>query len=165
MRYILLVFLGACSYGILSTIVKLAYGQGYSPAEVIGGQMFFGLVLTLLPSCFSCAKAAQRPMAPPRCSRFNRWIDGNLLLQCSPIHPSLHRNRLAFSIHMDGGIRRGHPESPTTRQTNHGLANYSADRNFARRRYFREWRDRGIQSDRCMLGSSFSGFLYAVSAF
>ncbi|MED4755497.1 DMT family transporter [Brevibacillus choshinensis] len=52
MRYILLVFIGACSYGILSTIVKLAYGQGYSPAEVIGGQMFFGFVLTWLPSLF-----------------------------------------------------------------------------------------------------------------
>ncbi|GEB33982.1 MULTISPECIES: DMT family transporter [Brevibacillus] len=52
MKYILLVFLGACSYGILSTIVKLAYGQGYSPAEVIGGQMFFGLVLTWIPALF-----------------------------------------------------------------------------------------------------------------
>lgn len=52
MRYILLVFIGACSYGILSTIVKLAYGQGYSPSEVIGGQMFFGFVLTWLPALF-----------------------------------------------------------------------------------------------------------------
>lgn len=52
MRYIMLVFLGACSYGILSTIVKLAYGQGYSPAEVIGGQMFFGFLLTWLPALF-----------------------------------------------------------------------------------------------------------------
>lgn len=52
MRYILLVFLGACSYGILSTIVKLAYGQGFSPAEVIGGQMFFGFVLTWIPALF-----------------------------------------------------------------------------------------------------------------
>ncbi|WJQ81715.1 EamA family transporter [Brevibacillus brevis] len=52
MRYILLVFLGACSYGILSTIVKLAYKQGYSPAEVIGGQMFLGFVLTWIPALF-----------------------------------------------------------------------------------------------------------------
>jgi drug/metabolite transporter (DMT)-like permease len=52
MKYILLVFLGACSYGILSTIVKLAYGQGYSPAEVIGGQMFFGFLLTWIPALF-----------------------------------------------------------------------------------------------------------------
>lgn len=52
MRHIILVFLGACSYGILSTIVKLAYGQGYSPAEVIGGQMFFGFVLTWIPALF-----------------------------------------------------------------------------------------------------------------
>ncbi|MEJ8546118.1 EamA family transporter [Brevibacillus borstelensis] len=53
MRYILLVFLGACSYGILSTIVKLAYGQGYSPAEVVGGQMFFGFLLTWIPALFA----------------------------------------------------------------------------------------------------------------
>ncbi|QQE74522.1 DMT family transporter [Brevibacillus composti] len=52
MRYLLLVFLGACSYGILSTIVKLAYGQGYSPGEVVGGQMFFGFLLTWLPALF-----------------------------------------------------------------------------------------------------------------
>ncbi|USG65867.1 DMT family transporter [Brevibacillus ruminantium] len=53
MRYILLVFLGACSYGILSTIVKLAYGQGYSPSEVVGGQMFFGFLLTWIPALFT----------------------------------------------------------------------------------------------------------------
>lgn len=52
MKYILLVFIGACSYGILSTIVKLAYSQGYSAAEVIGGQMVFGFLLTWLPALF-----------------------------------------------------------------------------------------------------------------
>lgn len=52
MRYMLLVFLGACSYGILSTIVKLAYSQGFSAAEIIGGQMVFGFLLTWIPALF-----------------------------------------------------------------------------------------------------------------
>ncbi|MBN6186081.1 DMT family transporter [Aneurinibacillus sp. BA2021] len=42
-RSVLLVLLGACSYGVLSTFVKLAYGAGFAPAEVSGGQMFFAM--------------------------------------------------------------------------------------------------------------------------
>ena len=45
MKYALLVFLGGCSYGILSTIVKIAYAAGLTPAEVCGGQGFFGMLL------------------------------------------------------------------------------------------------------------------------
>jgi drug/metabolite transporter (DMT)-like permease len=56
MRYIVLVFLGACSYGILSTIVKLAYAKGFHVGEVTGSQMFFGLLLTWLPSLFFLRK-------------------------------------------------------------------------------------------------------------
>lgn len=41
MRYMLLVFLGACSYRVLSTFVKLAYDQGFHVGEVTGSQMFF----------------------------------------------------------------------------------------------------------------------------
>jgi drug/metabolite transporter (DMT)-like permease len=52
MRYLVLVFLGACSYGILSTIVKLAYGKGFHVGEVTGSQMFFGFLLTWFPALF-----------------------------------------------------------------------------------------------------------------
>lgn len=52
MRYMLLVLFGACSYGILSTIVKLAYSQGFTPSQVIGGQMVFGFLLTWIPALF-----------------------------------------------------------------------------------------------------------------
>lgn len=45
MKYALLVFLGGCSYGILSTIVKIAYAAGLTPVEVCGGQVFFGMLL------------------------------------------------------------------------------------------------------------------------
>ena len=44
-RGIALVFLGACSFGILSTFVKLAYQEGFSLGEVTGTQVFFGLII------------------------------------------------------------------------------------------------------------------------
>ena len=39
------VFLGACSFGILSTIVKTAYGEGYTLGQVTGCQTFSGMLL------------------------------------------------------------------------------------------------------------------------
>jgi len=55
MRYLFLVFFAGCSYGILSTIVKLAYSQGYSPDQVIGGSAVFGFLLTWIPASFFLA--------------------------------------------------------------------------------------------------------------
>jgi drug/metabolite transporter (DMT)-like permease len=45
-HYALIVFLGGCCYGVLSTFVKLAYSAGYSVTEVTGGQYLFGTLLT-----------------------------------------------------------------------------------------------------------------------
>jgi drug/metabolite transporter (DMT)-like permease len=42
------VFLGACSYGILTTFVKLAYKDGWDSAQVTGSQMLFGLLILWL---------------------------------------------------------------------------------------------------------------------
>lgn len=47
-RSVLLVLFGSCSYGILSTIVKLAYAKGYTPAHVTGGQTLFGAIMMWL---------------------------------------------------------------------------------------------------------------------
>ncbi|WP_266206096.1 EamA family transporter [Pontibacter kalidii] len=44
-RGVALVFLGACSFGILSTFVKLAYKEGFNLGEVTGTQVFFGLII------------------------------------------------------------------------------------------------------------------------
>ncbi|WP_392560501.1 EamA family transporter [Orbus mooreae] len=41
----LLVFLGACSFGVLSSIVKTAYKDGYSLGQVTGVQSFFGMII------------------------------------------------------------------------------------------------------------------------
>ncbi len=45
LKGIILVLFGACSFGILSTFVKLAYAEGYNLSDVTGTQAFFGVVL------------------------------------------------------------------------------------------------------------------------
>ncbi|NPC92668.1 EamA family transporter [Bacillus sp. WMMC1349] len=42
MKGIIYIILGACSYGVLSTIVKLAYKAGFIVNDVVGIQMFLG---------------------------------------------------------------------------------------------------------------------------
>lgn len=46
MKYYAAVLIGAMSYGILSTIVVLAYGQGYQLGEVVGSQLLTGFILS-----------------------------------------------------------------------------------------------------------------------
>lgn len=46
--YAMVVFLGGCSYGVLSTFVKLAYGAGFEMPEVVGSQFLFGACLIWL---------------------------------------------------------------------------------------------------------------------
>ncbi len=41
----LFVFAGACSFGVLSTIVKLAYAEGYNVGHITGTQTLFGLLM------------------------------------------------------------------------------------------------------------------------
>lgn len=44
----LLVFIGAASFGLLSTIVKFAYAEGYTLGEITGTQSFSGMVILWL---------------------------------------------------------------------------------------------------------------------
>ncbi|UFJ43257.1 DMT family transporter [Brevibacillus humidisoli] len=60
MRYVLLVFLGACSYGVLSTFVKLAYHSGFVVNEVSGSQMLLGAVMSWIPALLLSRKKATR---------------------------------------------------------------------------------------------------------
>lgn len=48
LKGILLVLFGACSFGILSTFVKLAYAEDYNLSDVTGTQAFFGMLLLWL---------------------------------------------------------------------------------------------------------------------
>lgn len=47
-KYLLMVFAGACSFGILSTFVKLAYREGYTAAGISVTQAFTGMLVLWL---------------------------------------------------------------------------------------------------------------------
>lgn len=53
MKYLLSVLIGASSYGVLSTIVVLAYGQGYQLGEVVGTQLLTGCILAWLLAIYT----------------------------------------------------------------------------------------------------------------
>ena len=58
--YIVLVLLGGCSFGILSTFVKLAYGKGLSLADVTSAQAYFGAaILWLFLMIFKLSKRSR----------------------------------------------------------------------------------------------------------
>jgi drug/metabolite transporter (DMT)-like permease len=53
MKYYAAVLIGAISYGILSTIVVLAYGQGYQLGEVVGSQLLTGFTLSWILALYT----------------------------------------------------------------------------------------------------------------
>ena len=59
LKGIALVLIGACSFGILSTFVKLAYADGYTLSDVTGTQAFFGAIL-LWASYFVQTKTSKK---------------------------------------------------------------------------------------------------------
>jgi drug/metabolite transporter (DMT)-like permease len=52
LKGVLLVVLGATSYGMLATFVKMAYGEGYTTAEITFSQFSFGIIGMLLINLF-----------------------------------------------------------------------------------------------------------------
>ena len=52
LKGVFLVGLGATSYGMLATFVKMAYGEGYTTAEVTSSQFIFGIIGILLINAF-----------------------------------------------------------------------------------------------------------------
>ncbi|WP_159802346.1 DMT family transporter [Flavobacterium sp. MK4S-17] len=56
LKGVILVGLGATSYGMLATFVKLAYGEGYTTAEVTSSQFILGIIGILLINAFQRKK-------------------------------------------------------------------------------------------------------------
>jgi len=52
LKGVFLVGLGATSYGMLATFVKMAYGEGYTTAEVTSSQFIFGIIGILIINAF-----------------------------------------------------------------------------------------------------------------
>jgi drug/metabolite transporter (DMT)-like permease len=65
MGWSILVFLGACSYGVLSTIVKFAYDAGFAVDEVAGCQLLFGTAMSWLLALGAGGVKAGRKDWPP----------------------------------------------------------------------------------------------------
>lgn len=59
LKGVLLVGLGAASYGLLATFVKLAYAEGYTTAEVTASQMTLGILGVALINFFSKKKTGE----------------------------------------------------------------------------------------------------------
>ncbi|GGE73106.1 EamA family transporter [Priestia taiwanensis] len=57
-KYALLVLIGSCSYGVLSTIAKLAYNEGFVASEVVASQYFFGWIFLLVATLLFSRKKA-----------------------------------------------------------------------------------------------------------
>jgi drug/metabolite transporter (DMT)-like permease len=55
-QYALLVFIGGCCYGALSTFVKLAYSAGFTVSEVTGSQFLLGTLMIWMVALFSKKK-------------------------------------------------------------------------------------------------------------
>ena len=51
-KFALLVFLGGCSYGVVSTFVKLAYSDGFGVADVTGSQYVLGAIMLWIFTIF-----------------------------------------------------------------------------------------------------------------
>lgn len=64
MKYRIFVLTGAICYGILSTIVKLTYGEGYRLGEVVGSQLLTGCMLAWSLFAIVRWRSGQRMMAP-----------------------------------------------------------------------------------------------------
>lgn len=60
MKYLISVLIGAMSYGILSTIVVLAYAEGYRLGEVVGAQLMTGCILAWLLALYTKVKEKRK---------------------------------------------------------------------------------------------------------
>ncbi len=60
MKHIFAVFIGAASYGILSTFVVLAYSKGYRLGEVVGTQLLIGFLLLAMLTFFFKIRTRKR---------------------------------------------------------------------------------------------------------
>ena len=66
LKGVFLVALGATSYGMLATFVKIAYNEGYTTAEVTTSQFIYGLIGLLLINLVHRKSAGSTPIKPSR---------------------------------------------------------------------------------------------------
>ncbi len=97
-KYSLLVLFGACSYGVLSTIFKLGFINGFSAHQLLGGQYIFGWIgLLLLVLFVSRHKVTKKAILFLTNSWYNDEYDRYLLRYFCRRTTSIYRCRPTFS--------------------------------------------------------------------
>ncbi|MDI4649709.1 EamA family transporter [Cohnella hashimotonis] len=81
MKYYVAVLAGAMSYGILSTIVVLAYGRGYQLGEVVGSQLLIGVILSWLLVIYTKFKQSRKKRPAGQVQDAARLPSGSLRLK------------------------------------------------------------------------------------
>lgn len=71
--------LGASSYGMLATFVKLAYSEGYTTAEVTSSQFIYGIIGILIINLFQKNKHKKDVLNASKSNIFNLMLAGTSL--------------------------------------------------------------------------------------
>lgn len=79
LKGVFLVALGASSYGMLATFVKIAYGEGFTTAEVTTSQFILGIVGTLLINTFQKIKKRDKVVDATSKNIFHLMLAGTSL--------------------------------------------------------------------------------------
>lgn len=80
LKGVFLVALGATTYGMLATFVKIAYSEGYTTAEVTTSQFIYGILGILLINLFQRIKNKNKPaLKASRKNIFNLMLAGTSL--------------------------------------------------------------------------------------
>jgi drug/metabolite transporter (DMT)-like permease len=76
LKGVILVGLGATSYGMLATFVKLAYKEGYTTAEVTSSQFILGLIGILIINAFQRSRKSNVVVKPSGKNIMNLMVAG-----------------------------------------------------------------------------------------
>ncbi|MCP2026141.1 drug/metabolite transporter (DMT)-like permease [Flavobacterium sp. HSC-32F16] len=79
LKGVFLVALGATSYGMLATFVKMAYTEGYTTAEVTTSQFILGIIGILIINAFQKAKNKEKTVKASPKNIFNLMLAGTSL--------------------------------------------------------------------------------------
>ncbi|EOG1934919.1 hypothetical protein ACK43P_004145 [Providencia stuartii] len=112
LKGLVLVSLGACSYGILSTLVVLAYQAGFSLNDVIGSQTVLGAALLWLFVLIGSAIRRKSLSWPSKKQSIlmlltgdNNRINWAIVLRIIAVFISCFRCCAISAIYLDGGGR------------------------------------------------------------
>lgn len=79
LKGVFLVAIGATTYGMLATFVKMAYSEGYTTAEVTTSQFILGIIGILLINAFQKAKHKDKVVKASKKNIFSLMIAGTSL--------------------------------------------------------------------------------------